>query len=50
MLLETTIKELDTARIKLDNRDIRIKELEKIVESQKGQYNLRQRGPKTTVV
>ncbi|XP_066925185.1 kinesin-like protein KIF20B isoform X2 [Clytia hemisphaerica] len=35
VLLETTIKELDSARIKLDNRDIRIKELEKIIESQK---------------
>lgn len=35
-LLETTTKELDVARVKLDNRDVRIKELESIIESQKG--------------
>ena len=49
-LLENTIKEVETARVKLDNRDVRIKELEKIVESQKGQYNLRNKTNKTTVV
>jgi len=49
-LLADTSKELDNARVKLDNRDIRIKELEKIIESQKGQYNLRHKTPKTTIV
>ena len=49
-LLENTSKELDKARVKLDTRDVRIKELEKIIESQKGQYNLRHKTPKTTMV
>ena len=39
-LLEKTVKELDDARVKLDKRDEKIKELEKKLQSQKGQYSL----------
>lgn len=45
-LLERTTKELDIARVKLDNRDKRIRELEAICESQRGQYSLRHKTPR----